>query len=60
VFGPERDEVRRGWRQLHNEELHNLCSSSDTVRMIKSRRIRWAGNVAHMGQMRNAFKILIG
>jgi hypothetical protein len=46
VFGPKRDEVTGGWRKLHNEELHKLYSSSSIIRMIKSRRMRWAGHVA--------------
>jgi hypothetical protein len=46
IFGPKRDEVTGGWRKLHNEELYNLYSSSSIIRMIKSRRIRWAGHVA--------------
>jgi hypothetical protein len=45
IFGPKRDEVAGGWRKLHNEELHNLYSSPGIIRMIKSRRMRWAGNV---------------
>jgi hypothetical protein len=50
IFGPKRDEVTGGWRKLHNEELHNLYSSSSIIRMIKSRRMRWAGHVARMGR----------
>jgi hypothetical protein len=49
IFGPKRDEVTGGWRKLHNEELHVLYSSPSIVRMIKARRMRWAGHVAHMG-----------
>jgi hypothetical protein len=49
IFGPKRDEVTGGWRKLHNEELHNLFFSPSIIRMIKSRRIRWAGHVARMG-----------
>jgi hypothetical protein len=44
IFGSKRDEVTGGWRKLHNEELHNLYSSPSIIKMIKSRRIRWAGN----------------
>jgi hypothetical protein len=50
IFGPKRDEVTGGWRKLHNEELHNLYSSPDIVRMIRSRRMRWVGHVARMGK----------
>jgi hypothetical protein len=45
IFGPKRDEVTGDWRKLHNEELHNLYSSPNIIRMIKSRRMRWAGYV---------------
>jgi hypothetical protein len=51
IFEPKRDEVTGGWRKLHNEELHNLYSSS-IIGMIKSRRVRWAGQVARMGEER--------
>jgi hypothetical protein len=47
IFEPQRDEVIGDWRKLHNEDLHNLYSSPSIIRMIKSRRIRWAGHVAH-------------
>jgi hypothetical protein len=50
IFGPKRNEVMGDWRKLHNEELHNLCSSPDMIRMIKSRRMRWAGHVPRMGR----------
>jgi hypothetical protein len=50
IFGPKRDEVTGGWRKLHNEELHNLYSSPSIIRMIKSRRMRWAGHVERMGR----------
>jgi hypothetical protein len=46
IFGPKRDEVRGDWRKLHNEEVHNLYSSPSIIRVIKSRRMRWAGHVA--------------
>jgi hypothetical protein len=49
VFGPERDEVTGEWRELHNEELNDLYSAPNIVRVIKSRRMRWAGNVARIG-----------
>jgi hypothetical protein len=57
VFGPtpKRDEVTGGWRKLYNEELHNLYSSPSIIRVIKSRRMRWAGHVARMGD-----RILVG
>jgi hypothetical protein len=49
-----------GWRKLPNEELHNLYSSPSIIRMIKSRRMRWAGHVAGMGEKRNAYRLLVG
>ena len=52
IFGPRRDEVTGEWRRLHNEELNDLYSSPKKVRVIKSRRMRWAGNVARMGEER--------
>ena len=60
IFGPKKDEVTRGWRKLHSEELHNLYSSPSIIRMIKSRRMRWAGHVARMGEKRNAYRTLVG
>jgi hypothetical protein len=59
-YGPKRDEVTGGWRKLHNEELHNLYSSPSIIRVIKSRRMRWAGHMARMGWKRNAYRILVG
>jgi len=50
IFGPKRDEVTGEWRKLHNEELHILYSSPNIIRQIKSRRMRWAGHVARMGE----------
>jgi hypothetical protein len=50
IFHPKRDEVTGEWRKLHNEELHNLYYSSNITRMIKSRRMTWAGHAAHMGE----------
>jgi hypothetical protein len=50
TFGPKRDEVTGGWRKLHNEELRNMYCSPSIIRMIKSRKIRWTGNVARMGR----------
>jgi hypothetical protein len=60
ILGPKRDEVPRGWRKLHNEELHGLYSSLNIVRVIKARRMKWAGHVAHMGEVRGAYNILVG
>jgi hypothetical protein len=60
TFVPKRDEVTGTWRKLHNEELHNLYSSPNIIRMMKSRRMRWAGHVARMGAKRNACRILVG
>jgi hypothetical protein len=57
---PKRDEVTGGWRKLHNEELHNLYSSPSKTRMIKSRRMRWAGQIARMGETRKSYRILVG
>jgi hypothetical protein len=51
IFGPKRDEVTGGWRKLHNEELHDLYSSPSIIRIITSRRMRWAGHVAGMGRI---------
>jgi hypothetical protein len=50
IFGPKRDEETGGWRKLHDEDLHNLYSSPSTIRMIKSREMRWAGHIARMGK----------
>jgi hypothetical protein len=60
IFGPKRDEITGEWRKLHNGELHNLHSSPDISRQIKSRRMRWAGHVARMGEGRNVYRILVG
>jgi hypothetical protein len=60
IFGPKRDEVTGEWRKLHSGELHNLYSSPDIVRQIKSRRMRWAGHVARMGDGRNVYRVLVG
>jgi hypothetical protein len=59
IFGPITDKVTQGWRKLHTEELHNMYSSPSIIRMIKSRRIRWAGHVAPKGDKRNAYRILV-
>jgi hypothetical protein len=60
IFGPKRDEVTVEWRKLHNEELHHLYSSPDIIRPVKSRRMRWAGHVGHMGEERKVYKVLAG
>jgi hypothetical protein len=60
IFGPKRDEVTGERRKLHNEELHNLYSSPDIIRQVKSRRMRWAGHVARMGHERKVYKVLVG
>jgi hypothetical protein len=60
IFGPKRDGATGGWRKLHNEELHNLYSSPSIIRIIKSRRTRWAGHVARMGEKRNVCRLLVG
>jgi hypothetical protein len=60
IFGPKRDEVTGGWRKLHNEELRDLYSSPSIIRMMKSRRMWWAGHVALMGEKRSAYRLLVG
>jgi len=60
IFGPKRDEVTREWIKLHNKELNDLYSSPNIFRVIKFRRIRWAGHVARMGEKRGVYKILVG
>jgi len=59
-FGPKRDEVTGEWTNLYNEELNDLYSSPNICRMIKSRRMRWAGHVAFMKEMRGACTVLVG
>jgi hypothetical protein len=59
ISGPKRDEVTGEWRKLHNGELHNLYSSPDIIRQIKSRRMRWAGHMACMGEGRNVYRVLV-
>jgi hypothetical protein len=59
VLGPKRDEVTIGWRKLH-EELHNLYSSPSIIRIIRSRRMRWARHVARMEEKRNAYRLFVG
>ena len=60
VFGPKRDEVTGEWRKLHNEELSDLYSLPNIVRVVKSRRMRWTGHVAHMGQGRGLYRVPVG
>jgi hypothetical protein len=60
ISGPKRDEIIGGWRKLHNGELHNLYCSPSIIRMMKSRRVRWAGHVARMEEKRNAYRVLVG
>ena len=60
VFGPKRDEVIGEWRKVHNEELNDLYSLPNIVRVVKSRRMRWAGHVARMGEDRGVHRGLVG
>jgi hypothetical protein len=60
IFGPKRDEVMGEGRKLHNGELHNLYSSPDIIGQIKSKRMRWAGRVARMGEGRNVYRVSVG
>ena len=60
IFGPKRDELTKEWRQLHNEKLNVLYCSPNIVRVIKWRRMRWAGHVACMGDRRSIYRILVG
>jgi hypothetical protein len=60
IFLPKRDDVTGEWRKLHNEELHNLYSSLDITRQIKSRRMRWVGHVTCMGEEWKVYKVLVG
>jgi hypothetical protein len=59
IFGPKREEDG-SWRKLHNDEFHSLYFSLNTVRVIKSRRMRWAGHVARMGDERGVYRVLVG
>jgi hypothetical protein len=59
IFGPKRDDITGEWRRLHNEELYDLYSSPNITRVIKSRRIRWAGHVARMGKKTGAYTVLV-
>jgi len=60
IFGPRREEVTEECRRLHNEELNDIYSSPNIVRVVKSRRMRWAGDVAHMGEERVVYRVLVG
>jgi hypothetical protein len=60
IFGPKGEEVEGGCRRLHNEELYDLYASSNVVRVIKLRRVRWAVHIARMGEIRNVHSILVG
>jgi len=60
IFGPRRDEVTGDWRRFHNEELNDLYCSPNIVRVIKSRRMRWAGHVTRMGEERGVYRVLVG
>jgi hypothetical protein len=60
IFGNKREEMTGGWRRLHNEELHNLYASQNIIKVIKSRKMRWVGHVARIGEMRNVYNILVG
>jgi hypothetical protein len=60
IFGPKRDGVTGKWRKLHIEELNDLYSSPNIVRVMKSRRMRWAGHVARMREKRGAYRVLVG
>ena len=60
AFGPKRDQVTGEWRKLHNEELSDLYSLPNIVRVVKSRRMRWAGNVARMAEGRGVHRVLVG
>jgi hypothetical protein len=60
IFGPKRDEVTGQWRKLHNDVLNDLYCSPNIVRVIKSRRMRWEGHAARMGESRGVYRILVG
>jgi len=60
VYGPKRDEVTGKWRKLHNEELNDLYSLPNIARVVKLRRMRWAGHVARMGEERGVHRLLVG
>jgi hypothetical protein len=60
IFGPKRDGVTGEWRRLHNEELNDLYSSPNIILVTKSRKMRWAGRLARMGERKGAYRILVG
>jgi hypothetical protein len=60
IFGPKRDDVTEEWTKLHSGELHNLYLPPDIMWQIKSRRMRWAGHVAHIGEGKNVYRIFVG
>ena len=60
LFGPKRQEVTEEWRKLHNEELNDLYSLLNIVRVVKSRRMRWTGHVALMGEWKGVYRVLVG
>jgi hypothetical protein len=60
IFGPKRDEVTGEWRKPHNEELRDLYSSPSIIRIMKARRMKWAGHVARMGEKRNVYRLFVG
>jgi len=60
IFGPKRDKITGMWRKLHNVELNDLYCSPNIVRVMKSRRMRWAGHVARMGERRGVYRVLVG
>jgi hypothetical protein len=60
IFGPKRDEVTGEWRRLHKKELYALYSSPNIIRVVKSRRLRWAGHMARRGERRGAYRALVG
>jgi hypothetical protein len=60
ILGPKKTEVAEGWRKLHNEDFHNMYAPPDLITVIKSRRMRWAGHVPRMRDMRSTYVLLVG
>ena len=60
IFGPKKDEVIREWKKLHIEKINDLYSSYNIVRVIKSRKMRWVGHVARIGERRGIYRVLVG